>query len=226
MNMEIAPKVHLIPDVMANPYLIVEPDGLTLIDTGLPGSHKKILEYITDTNHSAHDLVRILITHSDLDHVGGLAALKKASGARVYASGVEAKAIAQGIPSRRIKPTKFTRRVFMFFLGRFFKPTPIHVDEIIAEGQTLPVLDGLQVLETSGHTPGHISFFAPVSGVLFVGDSIVSRLTGLAGSVPANTWDQTAAAESVRKQAALGAQVVCSGHGPVVTDAAGKMPVV
>jgi len=48
----------------------------------------------------------------------------------------------------------------------------------------------------------------------------------LIGSVPANTWDQTAAAESVRKQAALGAQVVCSGHGPVVTDAASKMPVV
>jgi glyoxylase-like metal-dependent hydrolase (beta-lactamase superfamily II) len=162
--MEIAPKVHLVSDVIANPYLIVEPDGLTLIDTGLPGSHKKILKYITDTNHSAHDLVRILITHSDLDHVGGLAALKKASGARVYASAIEAKAIAQGIPSRRIKPTKFSRRVFMFFLGRFFRPTPVQVDEIIAEGHTLPVLGGLQVLETPGHTPGHISFFAPAAG--------------------------------------------------------------
>ena len=34
--MEILPNVHLIPGIIANPYLIVEPEGLTLIDTGIP----------------------------------------------------------------------------------------------------------------------------------------------------------------------------------------------
>lgn len=86
--MEIIPNVHLIPNVMANPYLIVDADGLTLIDTGMPGSHKKILKYITDLGHLPSDLKRIILTHSDLDHVGGLAALKKASGARIYASAI------------------------------------------------------------------------------------------------------------------------------------------
>jgi glyoxylase-like metal-dependent hydrolase (beta-lactamase superfamily II) len=102
---------------------------------------------------------------------------------------------------------------------------PVEVDEILEEGQVLPILGGLQVLETPGHTPGHISLFSPSAGVLFVGDSIVSRDSGLMASIPANTWDQDAAATSVRKQAALGALVVCSGHGPVVKDALGKMPV-
>lgn len=222
--MEIMPKVHLIPDVIANPYLIIEPDGLTLLDTGLPGSHKKILRYIDERGYGAKDLARIILTHSDIDHVGGLAALKRASGARVYASATEASAIASGKPSRRIRPVHFGRRVFMALVGRFFKAAPVKVDEILAEGQSLPLLGGLQVLSTPGHTPGHISLFSPSTGILFVGDSIVSRDTGLVGSVPANTWDPDQAAASVRKQAALGASVICSGHGPVVKDAIGKMP--
>ncbi len=222
--MEITPKVHLVPNVLANPYLIVDSDGLTLIDTGLPGSHKKILKYLTERGYSAKDLKRIILTHADLDHVGGLAALKRLTGARVYASAIEAEAITKGAPSRPARPGKVSRRVFMWIMRNFLKPSPVQVDEILAEGQSLPVLGGLQVLSTPGHTPGHISLFSPSTGVLFVGDSIVSRESGLVGSVPANTWDPKQAAVSVRKQAALRPRVVCSGHGPVVTDAAGKMP--
>lgn len=222
--MEFAPKVHFVPDVIANPYLIVEDSGITLIDTGLPGSHKKILKYLADRGYPASRLTRIVLTHSDIDHVGGLAALKRASGARLYASAIEAEAIAQGKPSRQIRPAKLRRRVFMALLGRFFRAAPVTVDEIVSEGQVLDVLGGLHVLETPGHTPGHISLFAPAAGVLFVGDSIVSREGGLVGSVPANTWDPGKAADSVRRQSKLGARIVCSGHGPVVQDAVGKMP--
>jgi glyoxylase-like metal-dependent hydrolase (beta-lactamase superfamily II) len=221
---EITPNVHLVPNVIANPYLIIDTDGLTLIDTGLPGSDKKILNYMHEHGFSAHDLVRIIITHSDMDHVGGLAALKRASGARVYASAIEASAIAKGVSSRRIRPARLRRRLLMTVVGWFLKATPVQIDEILAEGQKLEVLGGLQVLETPGHTPGHISLFSPSNGILFVGDSIVSRESGLTGSLPANTWDQAQAAESVRRQATLGAQVICSGHGPVVKDAVGKMP--
>ncbi|MGZ6315854.1 MAG: MBL fold metallo-hydrolase [Anaerolineales bacterium] len=218
------PKVHLVPNIIANPYIIMDPDGLTLIDTGLPGSDKKILQYMRERGFSAKDLVRIIITHSDVDHVGGLAALQRASGARVFASAIEAAAIAKGEPSRRIRPARLGRRLFMAVVRRFFKAKPLQVDVILREGQKLDVLGGLEVLETPGHTPGHISLFSPSTGILFVGDSIVSRDTGLAGSLPANTWDQAKATESVRRQAALGAQVICSGHGPVVKDAVGKMP--
>ncbi len=222
--MEIMPNVHLVPDVIANPYLIVDPDGLTLIDTGLPGSDKKILRYIAQRGFAPSDLKRIILTHSDVDHVGGLAALKRASGARVYASSIEAAAIARGEPSRQIRPSRFGRRLFMSLVRRFFRPAPIKADEVLVEGQSLPVLGGLQVLSTPGHTPGHISLYSPSTGILFAGDSIVSRDTGLVGSIPANTWDQGQAAASVRKQTALRPNVVCSGHGPVVKDAAEKMP--
>ncbi len=224
--MEISPKVHLVPDVIANPYLIMDVDGVTLIDTGLPGSQKKILKYLTERGYSAGNLVRIILTHSDIDHVGGAAALKRLSGARVYASAIEADAIARGVPSRTIRPKASARRLFMSIVRRLFKPEPVKVDVLLAEGQTLPVLGGLQVLETPGHTPGHISLFSPSTGVLFVGDSIVSRDGRLVVSLPANTWDAEKAAASARKQAALRPRVVCSGHGPVVMEATSKMPAV
>ena len=222
--MEVIPNIHYIPGIIANPYLIIDPDGLTLIDTGLPDSDKKILNYIAGMGRSPADLKRIVITHSDLDHIGGLYSLKKITGARTYASNIEAKAIANGKPSRPIKSGLTMRRVLMSIVSLWMKPRPMQVDEILKDGQVLPVLGGLRVVETSGHTPGHISLFSPKLSVLFPGDSMVSDDKGLQGSRPAVTWDRAKADDSVRKQAALGARIVCPGHGPVVTDAQDKFP--
>jgi glyoxylase-like metal-dependent hydrolase (beta-lactamase superfamily II) len=115
--------------------------------------------------------------------------------------------------------------VLFTLLQPFVKATPVQIDEILAEGDTLPLLGGLRVVETPGHTPGHISLFMPSSNILFCGDSMVSDGNGLLGSRPGITWDETKARESERKQAALGAAIVCSGHGSVVMDANGKFPV-
>jgi glyoxylase-like metal-dependent hydrolase (beta-lactamase superfamily II) len=217
--MKIIDNVYTVPGIVCNIYIIVDADGLTLIDTGIPRSERKILAYIAGLGKSARDLKNILLTHSDLDHMGSLAALQKASGARTYASKIEAQAIAEGKASRVIKPKGFSMRRVMFALMRpFMKAAPFQVDEILSEGQSLPVLGGLSVLETPGHTPGHISFYASAAGILFCGDSMVSE-QGLQVSRPGLTWDQDKAAASVRKQAALGARIVCSGHGPVVTEA-------
>ena len=222
--MEIIPNVHLIPNTIANPYLLIDPDGLTLVDAGLPGSDKKILRYLAGLGYAPKDLKRIIITHADFDHVGGLAALKKASGARVFSSPIEAQAIAEGHSTRPLKPRSFIVKFLFDVMAGLFKPARVQVDELLMDGQTLPALGELRVLETPGHTPGHISLFAPSVRVLFCGDSIVSDENGLRGSTGANNWDQPKSDESVRIQAALGAQIVCSGHGPVVMDAAGKFP--
>jgi glyoxylase-like metal-dependent hydrolase (beta-lactamase superfamily II) len=222
--MEILPNIHLVPNVIANPYLLIDPNGLTLIDAGLPGSHRKILRSLSSLGYGPKDLTRILVTHADFDHVGGLAALKAATAARVFASPFEAQAIAEGHASRPLKPrSKVTRLIYDLMTG-LFKPARVQVDEFLTEGQILPVLGGLQVVETFGHTPGHVSFFLPSAGVLFCGDSIVSDQDGLRGSRGANTWDQARAELSVRKQAALDVRTLCSGHGPVVLDARGKFP--
>jgi glyoxylase-like metal-dependent hydrolase (beta-lactamase superfamily II) len=223
--MKITDQVYVVPKVIASPYIIVDADGLTIIDTGLPRSEKKILAYIASLGKSPQDVKRIILTHSDLDHVGGLSALAKATGAHTYASRVEAEFIAAGKPSRNPKSSGFSLMRIMFSLMRpFMKATPFQVDEIVTDGQVLPALGGLRVVETIGHTPGHISLFSPSTGVLFCGDSMVTDDHGIHGSRPAVTWEEAKAREAAIKQAALGARIVCSGHGPVVMDAAGKFP--
>lgn len=225
--MKIIENVYLVPNVVANPFIITDVDGLTIIDVGVPFSEKKILAYIADIGRSPHDLKRIILTHSDVDHVGSLAALQKATGARTYASQIEANAIAVGRPSRKPNPPGFSLRRSLFgLIGRFVELVkPVQVDEILSDGQTLPILGGLQVVETPGHTPGHISLFSTSTGILFCGDSMATKDDSIQGAMhPGVTWDQAKAQESIKRQAALGATIVCSGHGPVVMDAIGKFP--
>jgi len=222
---KIIDNVFVVPEVAANTYIIVDADGLTLIDAGLPRSQRKILDFVAGLGKSAHDIKRILITHADWDHIGGLAALHRATGARTYAGKIEAEAMAAGRPSRstRLPPSTPPIRRLM---RHFMKPRPFRVEEILTDGQILQeVLGGLRVIDTAGHSPGHISLFAPSRGILFCGDSMVTDENGIHGSRPIFTWDEAMAKEAVRRQAALGARIVCSGHGPVIMDAAGKFPV-
>lgn len=118
--MKIIDNVFVVPGVVANPYILVDADGLTVIDTGIPKSEKKILDYLTSLGKSARDVKRIILTHSDFDHVGALSALQKATGARTYASQIEADAIAKGKPSRQIKSSGFSMRRFSLAVIRPF----------------------------------------------------------------------------------------------------------
>jgi glyoxylase-like metal-dependent hydrolase (beta-lactamase superfamily II) len=220
--MEIIPNVHLIPSLAVNVYLIVDPDGLTLIDAGLARTGRKILKTVADLGHSPRALRRIIVTHVDGDHVGGLAALKAASGAAVYAHPLEAEALAAGRLSRQLQFNPLVH--WLFRLTPWSRVEPVTVDELVSEGQVLPVLGGLHVVDTPGHTPGHISLFAPSAGLIFTGDSLASAGEGLILSREAYAWDRAQARASVRKQAGLGASIVCPAHGPVIKDAAGKFP--
>src|SRR5690349_5784284 len=117
-RMKITDNVYGIPRVTAHAYLLVETDGLTLIDTGLPYSERIILHYLARQGWAARDLKRILVSHADLDHYGCLAELQKLTGARIYAGAIEAKAIARGRSSRPIDPRRNTasqRLVMAFF---------------------------------------------------------------------------------------------------------------
>ncbi len=221
--MEFAPNIHIIPGITAHAYLLEDPDGLTLIDTGIPGSAKAILRYMKRAGYSPRDLNRILLTHADYDHAGSLAALKKATGARVYASVSEARALAGGHFPRSLKTDEIILKPLFWLAENLGRISPAHVDEHLSDGQVLPVLGGLRALDTRGHTPGHISFFAPARGILFSGDSILSKNNTLVGSQGAVTWDQIQADASMIRQLSLNARIICSGHGSVLMDILGRL---
>ncbi len=224
-GLKILDNLFVVPDVFAHTYVCVDSDGVTLIDTGAPMFQKKILTYVRELGRSPSDIKRIILTHSDMDHVGGLASLHETSGARTYASRIEAQAIAAGKSSRRlVLPEAPLGRFLYNLMSPMFRIKPLQVDEIVSDGQILPVLGGLRVLDTPGHAPGHISLFAPAAGVLFCGDSLRISEQGTVLTRLDKMEDPQKARESVRRQAALGAHIVCAGHGPVLRNAEGKIP--
>lgn len=211
--MEIAPNVHWINLGQVNVFLITEEDGLTLIDAGTPRKQSDILSYVRQIGRDPNDIRRILITHADIDHVGSLAAVQKATGAAVYASQASAALIAKGAPPKH----NFWP---MDLVGKFWKYTPISKRmNTIDESDSLPVLGGLEVINTPGHTMDHISFFSPSTGIAFIGDEFSTRNDKLGISPSMISADAAAVAASGRKLLDLNITLFACGHGtPMKND--------
>lgn len=90
---------------------------------------------------------------------------------------------------------------------------------IIAVGDDDQVF-GLDIIETPGHTDGHISVFDSAGGLLVAGDSLNGANGGVAGPNPTFSTDQNEANESAKKMANLQFETLVFGHGdPVVGGA-------
>jgi len=210
--MKILDRVHLINSLIVNLYLIIDPDGLILIDTGLPGNIKRIARYLDGLGYKLDQIKSILITHADGDHYGSLADLQKAIPAVTYANPIEAEAIRSGQSSRSLTPSG-VQKIFYSLVRPLVKTQPARVDQYLSKGQTLPGLGGIQVMDTPGHTPGHISLYSASTGILFAGDSINVTGQRLSPSAGANTWNRQMAEQSFQLQVALNPEFVCAGHG-------------
>lgn len=215
-NMQIIPGLHLVKGRKTNCYLIIEPSGLTLIDTGLPHNHKNLFEYLSRANLQPQDIQREIITHADGDHYGCLSNIIAASGAKTFAHPIEADAMRIGDQSRPLK-LKGIWKILFSVAYQFFRPKPVDVDHLFKDGELLPTFGGLRVIHTPGHTPGHISLYAEKHNLLFAGDSMRSNSRKILRSSRGNsTWDENIALESAKAQAALHPAIICPGHGPVI----------
>jgi len=99
------------------------------------------------------------------------------------------------------------------------------IDAITASVAGTVVGDGdsvfdLTVIETPGHTPGHISILDPAAGILVAGDALNGADGGVAGANPDFSDDMDAANASVVKLAGFDYEVVLFGHGEPVLEAA------
>ena len=211
--LEVADGVYQLPNSFVNLYLILEADSLTLIDAGIAKSGPKVaLEAIAKLGREPKELRRILFTHSDPDHTGGAAELKQIGGSSLQASAHEAGMMAQGLPGR--PPNNVFVRLMVGLMVPRIRPQT--ADVLLEDGQEIPLLGGLRVIDTPGHTPGHVSFYSSSHKILFAGDSLRSEKNALGFGAGPFTWNLEAGIESVRQQAKLEVDLVCCGHGPVV----------
>ncbi len=210
---EIADGVLHIPLGMVNAYLVVADDGLVLVDTGLPRTHAKVEQALAEAQRSVGEIRVILVTHWHTDHIGGLAHLQAASGARVVAHALDAPVISGAQP----EPATPIMRIGALVMGTSTK-TP--VDEVLTVDGPFS-LPGFTAVHTPGHTRGHVSFLLDrAGGVLFTGDAAGSSRGRVRMAPRLVTADTTAAAASVSKLAALDFDVAVFGHGDPVTGRA------
>jgi glyoxylase-like metal-dependent hydrolase (beta-lactamase superfamily II) len=207
----VAPGVYGIVGSAVNVYVLDDAEsGVTIIDTGMPGTIQRIWDLLQDIGRQPDDVEHILITHADLDHVGSLSRLVKATGAPVYAS-AEA---AQYIQKRRSPPhLKMPSKMFAGIIN-FLVQRAVPVDYMVTDDQVLDIAGGIRVIATPGHTPDHVSFFWERERVLFVGD-LIRNVDGLSLTPPRITWNMNEARASVEKVRALDPAVMCFGHGEV-----------
>ncbi len=212
---EVVDGVLQIPLGYVNAYLVVTDDGLVLVDTGLPKTHAKLEQALTQAQRSIGDIRTVLLTHWHQDHTGGVARVRAASGARVVAHAVDAPIVAGTQPA----PLKPIMRLAKPFLG---DAEPVPVDEALGADGPFSV-PGFTAVHTPGHTAGHVSYLLDrAGGFLFAGDAVASARGRVVKSPRPVTADRDAATASVAKLAALTFEGAVFGHGAPITAGAAE----
>lgn len=217
---QVVPGVYAISLGVVNAFLI-ETDHLTLIDTGLPGSAGRILEAVTALGRRPSDVRHILVTHCHIDHTGGLAALKQATGARASMHAADAALVKIGRSGRPMTPSPglINALVFRRFMtGPPGSIAPAEIEHEVTAEDILPAAGGIRPIHTPGHCAGHLVFLWPhQGGVLFAGDA-AANMFGLGLSV--GYEDLAEGRRVLTRVAALDFAVACFGHGrPILRDA-------
>lgn len=208
-----------------HPVVIKTGNNLFLVDTGYEGSLPLIDEALKDLGLRLEALTGVILTHEDIDHVGGLSELKSALPAiRVYASAIEAPFISGAAKSPRLiqaeelfdQLPESHKDWALAFQERLKAIRRVAVDhQLMAD---TPWMEGIEVIHTPGHTPGHISLYFPVLKTLVAGDAVVIENGQLNIANPQFTLDLPQAVASVGKLAPLEIDRLICYHGGEMLD--------
>ncbi|HVU58519.1 MAG TPA: subclass B3 metallo-beta-lactamase [Puia sp.] len=132
-------------------YLINTTKGLILINTGIPGSDTMIRRHIESLGFNFSDIKILLATHAHFDHVGAMAAIKQATGAKLMIHKRDAPLLADGGSSD----------VILGKYGVMFPP--VKADRLLQDRDLIQLGDmQMMVLHHPGHTKGACSFLFSV----------------------------------------------------------------
>jgi glyoxylase-like metal-dependent hydrolase (beta-lactamase superfamily II) len=170
-------------------FVVADAGGVVLIDTCTPGSIEAIGAALAKVGAAWSDVTDVVLTHSHFDHTGGLTeSAEMASGATFWAGAQDAPAITT-TGGRAVRP--------------------------LAEGDRV---GNMRVLQTPGHTPGHISLLHEGASILFIGDLVGSVDDALSFGPSAFTADAALSARSLERMADLQTDRILFSHGGEVSE--------
>jgi glyoxylase-like metal-dependent hydrolase (beta-lactamase superfamily II) len=201
-------------------YLFEQDRELTLVDTLFDADGERVLDCIRRIGRSPGNLKHIALTHAHRSHLGGLARLKRLTGALVCAHEWEADIIAgerlaQPVSLRPQGPLSTYPMRIGLALGRP-RHMPCPVDRSLREGDQV---GPLRVVHIPGHTPGHLAFHWDQRGVLAVGDAVATWPRIDAGW-PGFNLNEGQYRASLKRLAQIEAEVIAVGHGEPLRERA------
>lgn len=203
---------------LINCYIVLENDGLTLVDTGIAGTAKLIEEGVAQLGQPVQ---RILLTHAHGDHVGGLDALHTRYPDAEVLIGKRDARLLRGDTS--LEPDEPQTKIRGGVMKTETQPT-----KQLSEGDRI---GSLQAVASPGHTPGHMAFLDTRDNTLIAGDAFTTQ-GGLAVAGQLRpffplpyfaTWHAPTALESAKKLIALKPTRLATGHGVVLEQPTSAM---
>ena len=235
---EVAPGVHRIPLPLPNDglravnvYVLRGNDGLVLIDSGwsIPEARDTLVAGLDGLGCALTDVRRFLVTHVHRDHYQQAVTLREELGMRVSLGQGERDSLETlRVPGRRPLQQQVNdlRRLGANDLADFVEDhlKDAQVDELewalpddwLTEG-TMPVGDrSLEIVETPGHTRGHVVFHDLAGSLLFAGDHVLPTITPSIGFEPVLSPDPLGDfLGSLAKVRARPDATLLPAHGPV-----------
>ncbi|WP_247009912.1 MBL fold metallo-hydrolase [Halorientalis litorea] len=189
-----------------NAYLVDDGGTLTLVDTGNPWDGRRVVLGVTDAGYAVTDVERVLLTHYDFDHVGGLAQVHGLD-ATVYVGAADAPLV-RGTE----RPPLGNHKGLLQAVSSPFVGVPDCPVETVADGDEI---GSFTVYHTPGHTPGHVAYISEDLSTAFLGDMVREASGELHASPWVMSYDTARVTESVRDFAARTPEfaVAAMGHG-------------
>lgn len=183
-----------------NAFLIVDEEGIVIVDTGIKGSGKRIVDEIHRIGRNPEDIRLIVLTHGHTDHIGGLKEILKVVKVPVVISGIEYDEMLSG--EINIKPITFLGKIsyktMTFLSAAGIMSEPIKGELILADQLMLTSYGvGAKVVPCPGHTRGSLAVVTE-EGEAIVGDSLMAIMPWSGPQKPMLAWDIGAVRKSMK----------------------------
>ena len=218
--MKLAASLHRIGNNIVAAYLVMTPEGVTVIDAAPSGHWRELLTELASIGLTVDDVKGVILTHGDSDHVGFAERLRRDHGVPVFIHAGDAER-AKGGPKPATAKQSMKLGPLLGFAAYTLRKGGARTEWLtevveVQGGETLDLPGSPQIISMPGHSEGSIAVYVPIADAIFVGDGLTTRhvLTGTEGPQPAPFTDEPAQAiASLQAIVSTKAKWVLPGHG-------------